>query len=171
VPFRCATSTGGSGSGRSIFYPEDQVIDLIDLITINNQQVKIPNDFAIHAHWLAIEGVQPSVPENPQLITKEMQKLEAVEGLIGGKIKDQVQKNSQQKRGENMVKLKSLIPHELSVEQQIYFKEVTEACVGNDEQARTEGLNSLSTDPGLHQLLSRLILFISEGVSERIFNG
>jgi len=168
VPFRCATSTGGNGSGRSIFYPEDHIIDLIDLITVNNQAVKIPNDFAIHAHWLAIEGVQPSVPENPQLVTREMQKLEAVDRLVGNKSKDQAQKqlHNQQKRGENMVKLKSLMPHDLSVEQQIYFKEVTEACVGSDEQKRTEGLNSLSTDPGLHQLLSRLILFISEGVSK-----
>ncbi len=33
------------------------------------------------AHWLAIEGVQPSVPENPQLVTKEMQKKEAIEGV------------------------------------------------------------------------------------------
>jgi transcription initiation factor TFIID subunit 6 len=41
------------------------------------------------------------------------------------------------KRTENIVKLKSLEPHDLSVEQQIYFKEVTEACVGSDEQKRT----------------------------------
>ena len=41
------------------------------------------------------------------------------------------------KRNENLVKLKSLMPHDLSVEQQIYFKEVTEACVGSDEQKRT----------------------------------
>ena len=33
------------------------------------------------AHWLAIEGVQPSVPENPQLVTRDMQKKEAVEGV------------------------------------------------------------------------------------------
>ena len=32
------------------------------------------------AHWLAIEGVQPSVPENPLLISREIQKKEAIEG-------------------------------------------------------------------------------------------
>lgn len=167
VPFKCATSTGGNGSGRSIFYSDDQIVDLIDLISINNQSVKIPNDFAIHAHWLAIEGVQPSVPENPQIVTIEMQKREAIEGLLGKSATSKDAQNKQQKtkRTENLVKLKSLIPHDLSVEQQIYFKEVTEACVGSDEHKRTEALNSLSTDPGLHQLLPRIILFISEGVS------
>lgn len=97
-----------------------------------------------------------------------MQKRETVEGFLSTKpnaAQKQHSQHSQQKRCENMVKLKSLIPHDLSVEQQIYFKEVTEACVGSDEQKRTEALNSLSSDPGLHQLLSRLILFISEGVS------
>lgn len=164
VPFRCATSTGGNGSGRSLFYSDEQIVDLIDLISINNQSVKIPNDFAIHAHWLAIEGVQPSVPENPQLITREMQKREAVEGSSNKPKETQKQQQTQQKRQENLVKLKTLVPHDLSVEQQIYFKEVTEACVGSDEHKRTEALNSLSTDPGLHQLLPRIILFISEGV-------
>lgn len=39
--------------------------------------------------------------------------------------------------GESLVKIKSLVPHDLSVEQQIYFKEITESCVGSDEQKRT----------------------------------
>lgn len=164
MPYRCATSTGGNGSGRAVFYTEDHVVDLIDLIATNNQTVKIPNDFAIHAHWLAIEGIQPSVPENPQIITKEMQKREAIEGLSNKPKEALKQQQNHQKRTESLVKLKSLIPHDLSVEQQIYFKEITEACVGSDEQKRTEALNSLSTDPGLHQLLPRIILFISEGV-------
>jgi hypothetical protein len=36
------------------------------------------------AHWLAIEGVQPSLPENPQLISREMQKKDAIEGAVNG---------------------------------------------------------------------------------------
>ena len=31
------------------------------------------------AHWLAIEGVQPSIPENPPPIDKDQQKKEAVD--------------------------------------------------------------------------------------------
>ena len=88
--------------------------------------------------------------------------------------------------------------HELSVEQQLYYKEITEACVGSDEARRSEALNrfarspldlypsilylnlrigveiscpivpSLSTDPGLHQLLPRLAMFISEGVKVNV---
>lgn len=35
------------------------------------------------------------------------------------------------------VHVKQLATHELSVEQQLYYKEITEACVGSDEQRRT----------------------------------
>lgn len=62
------------------------------------------------------------------------------------------------------VNVKQLATHELSVEQQLYYKEITEACVGSDEGRRAEALQSLACDPGLHQMLPRLCTFIAEGV-------
>ena len=53
------------------------------------------------------------------------------------------------------VSVKQLATHELSVEQQLYYKEITEACVGSDETKRQEALTSLACDPGLHQMLPR----------------
>ena len=40
--------------------------------------------------------------------------------------------------------VKQLAKHELSVEQQLYYKEITEACVGSDESRRAEALQSLA---------------------------
>ena len=37
------------------------------------------------------------------------------------------------------VKVKQLATHELSAEQQLYYKEITEACVGSDEPKRGVG--------------------------------
>lgn len=34
------------------------------------------------------------------------------------------------------MQIKQLATHELSVEQQLYYKEITEACVGSDEGRR-----------------------------------
>ncbi|KAI9551201.1 hypothetical protein GHT06_009961 [Daphnia sinensis] len=62
------------------------------------------------------------------------------------------------------VQVKQLTAHELSVEQQLYYKETTEACVGSDEARRAEAFQSLASDPGLHQMLPRLCTFIAEGV-------
>lgn len=35
----------------------------------------------IIGHWLAIDGVQPTVPENPPSVSKDVQKLECVDPL------------------------------------------------------------------------------------------
>ena len=56
-------------------------------------------------------------------------------------------------------------------EQQLYYKEITEACVGSDDQRRTEALTSLAQDPGLHKMLPRLSTFISEGVKVNCVNN
>lgn len=67
-------------------------------------------------------------------------------------------------RNVETVHVKQLATHELSVEQQLYYKEITEACVGSDEARRAEALQSLSADPGLHEMLARMCTFIAEGV-------
>lgn len=67
-------------------------------------------------------------------------------------------------RNVETVHVKQLATHELSVEQQLYYKEITEACVGSDEARRVEAFQSLSADPGLHEMLARMCTFISEGV-------
>ncbi|GLD51416.1 transcription initiation factor TFIID subunit 6 isoform X1 [Lates japonicus] len=63
-----------------------------------------------------------------------------------------------------LIRLKPRSTHELSVEQQLYYKEITEACVGSCEAKRAEALQSIATDPGLYQMLPRFSTFISEGV-------
>ena len=39
--------------------------------------------------------------------------------------------------------IKQLATHELSVEQQLYYKEITEACVGSDEARRTVRIKNI----------------------------
>jgi hypothetical protein len=42
---------GGTGGGRTIHYPEDQVVDLNELINTNNSSIKLPNDFVINGNF------------------------------------------------------------------------------------------------------------------------
>ena len=110
------------------------------------------------AHWLSIDGIQPAVPENPPLLSKDQQRIETSDPVAKlAKLGDKNKKTqlvltrpmliyltnlyffkSRQlkKPRTETVHVKQLTAHELSVEQQLYYKEITEACVGSDEGRR-----------------------------------
>lgn len=156
IPFRFA-------KGGKIFYYDDKEIELADVIARVNLP-KLPQEVSIEAHWLAIDGVQPAIPENPPPLSREEQRLECIDPLESLNI-------NLSKKHRETVQVKQLATHELSVEQQLYYKEITEACVGSIEQRRCHALNSLSHDPGLHQMLPRLCTFISEGVKVNVVHN
>ncbi|XP_032669531.1 transcription initiation factor TFIID subunit 6-like [Odontomachus brunneus] len=169
IPFRFA-----SGGGRELHFVEEKEIDLNEIVSMTGGQAwpKLPLEITLRAHWLCIDGVQPTIPENPPPVSKDVQKLESVDPTTKLSNKNQnigVGKpggggKSQKLRNVETVHVKQLATHELSVEQQLYYKEITEACVGSDEARRAEALQSLSADPGLHEMLARMCTFIAEGV-------
>ncbi|CAH1368277.1 unnamed protein product [Tenebrio molitor] len=160
LPFRFA-----SGGGRELHFIEEKEVVLNDLL--QNLNAKAPLEVSLRSHWLCIDGVQPTIPENPPPVAKHIQKLESVDPINKKPIKETSGKpttGKQKLRNVETVQIKQLATHELSVEQQLYYKEITEACVGSDEARRAEALQSLASDPGLHEMLPRMCTFIIEGV-------
>lgn len=133
---------------RDLFYVDDKDIDFKDVIEA--PLPKAPLDTAVVCHWLAIEGVQPAIPENAPL--------EVIAPPSDGKISEQ--------NDEFPVDIKLPVKHVLSRELQLYFDKITDLTVRrSDSTLFKEALVSLSTDSGLHPLIPYFTYFIADEVA------
>lgn len=147
------------GPGQSLFYVEDEEVDFEKLI--NAPLPKVPREISFTAHWLAVEGVQPSIPQNPTQADQRNQEL-AAKGAGANQTLAAVS-------GNDNVSVKPLVKHVLSKELQLYFERICAAILddSNDEY-RTAAFASLRTDPGLHQLVPYFVQFVADKVTHNL---
>jgi len=136
-----------------LFYIDDKDLEFKDVT--ETPLPRAPLDTAVVAHWLAIEGVQPAIPENP---TPE---------ALG--VPSENKKTEQGKDDGLLVDVKLPVKHVLSRELQLYFEKICELIItGSDTRLFKEALVSLSTDTGLHPLVPYFTLFISDEVTRSL---
>jgi len=147
------------GPGQPLFYIEDEEVDFEKLI--NAPLPKVPREMSLTAHWLAVEGVQPSIPQNPTAADQRQQEL-----LPKG---PGANPNLAAVSGNDNVSVKPLVKHILSKELQLYFERICNAILdeANDEY-RSAAFASLRADPGLHQLIPYFIQFVAEKVTHNL---
>ncbi|KAJ5620879.1 Transcription initiation factor TFIID complex 60 kDa subunit [Penicillium lagena] len=149
------------GPGQPLFYVEDEEVDFEKLI--NAPLPRVPREVSFTAHWLAVEGVQPSIPQNPT--AADSRNLELVSK--GPNANSTLAAMS----GTGDVAVKPLVKHVLSKELQLYFEKVCSAFLDEtSEDYRTSGYSSLREDPGLHQLVPYFVQFIAEKVTHSLKN-
>ncbi|KQJ89697.1 hypothetical protein BRADI_4g27220v3 [Brachypodium distachyon] len=135
---------------KDLFYIDDREVDFKEIIEA--PLPKAPLDTAVVAHWLAIEGVQPAIPENPPIdAPTESKRTEHVkdDGLP--------------------VDIKLPVKHILSRELQMYFDKIAELTMSrSNTSVFREALVSLSKDSGLHPLVPYFSYFIADEVTRSL---
>jgi len=148
LSFRRTTSAVGN-----LYFIDEEEIDLTKVL--NAELPPVPQETSYTAHWLAVEGVQPAIPQNPT--AAELKSHPAFSGLQSSATP------SSSKRASDTQNLTT--KEHLSRELRLYFDRVTAAALSNDKSSRNAALASLSGDPGLHQLVPYLIQFAAEKIT------
>ncbi|KAG2589090.1 transcription initiation factor TFIID subunit 6-like [Panicum virgatum] len=138
---------------KDLFYLDDREVDFKEIIEA--PLPKAPLDTAVVAHWLAIEGVQPAIPENPP---------------IDAIIPPAENKRSEHGKDDGLaVDVKLPVRHVLSRELQMYFDKIAELTMSrSDTPLFKEALVSLAKDSGLHPLVPYFSYFIADEVTRSL---
>ncbi|KAL9060953.1 MAG: hypothetical protein Q9162_000397 [Coniocarpon cinnabarinum] len=149
------------GPGQPLFYVEDEEVDFEKLI--NAPLPKVPREITFTAHWLAVEGVQPTIPQNPAPADSRQSDL-----LPKGQ---GANPHTAALAGADNLSVKPQVKHVLSQELQLFFAQACAAVLdeGNPE-FRAATLTALNTQTQLHQLLPYFVHYIAEKVTHSMKN-
>ncbi|KAL8787368.1 MAG: hypothetical protein Q9213_002251 [Squamulea squamosa] len=149
------------GPGQPIFYVEDEEVDFEKLI--NAPLPKVPREVTLTAHFLSVDGNQPTIPQNPTVADSRTQELVPKGPGVNPHLATINLVDN--------VTVKPLVKHLLSKELQLYFSNACSAVFDeNSDEYRAAALVSLRTDPGLHQLIPYFVQFIAEKVTHNLKN-
>ncbi|KAI1266421.1 DUF1546-domain-containing protein [Xylariaceae sp. FL1019] len=154
---------GEAAMGQSFFYIDDEEADFERII--NGALPKVPRDANYTSHWLAIEGVQPTVPQNPTSAESRTQDLlpkgpganPALAALAG----------------HDNASVKPTVRHAVSQEQILFFEKVQAALLDDNpdpevHRLRQAALAAVIAEPGTQQLLPYYVHFITNQVTHYI---
>lgn len=126
---------------------------------------RVPLDPTLSIHWLAVEGVQPAIPQNPiQAPTQTYMTPTTIKTEAGTPTTVTIGENGQAVPAV----MKQVIKHVLSKEQQLYYEHVTNAIKGTDTTLKKTALQSLRDDSGLHALVPYFIHFIEQEIAHHL---
>ncbi|XP_052486495.1 transcription initiation factor TFIID subunit 6-like [Gossypium raimondii] len=134
-----------------LLYIDDKDVEFKEVL--ESPLPKAPLDTSVTSHWLAIEGIQPSIPENA-----------SIEAPSDGK-------KAEYKEDGLSVDVKLPVKPVLSRELQLYFDKIVDITMNKSVSVLfQQALLSLATDSGLHPLVPYFTYFIADEVARNLNN-
>ena len=161
-------ATGTIGSSSS----DDKKVNLQDYLK-SEMDLKPPQEVGLTLHWLAVDGIQPDIPQNPPVQDVASSTANRVEQdeEAGGVTADLAGSSS----SSSGVHVAQLLPKLLSEELQLYFTRVTDAVErgGTNPTTRKQqdaALEGLARDSGLQELVPFLVRYVAVSLNKHLGN-
>ncbi|KAH9386611.1 transcription initiation factor TFIID subunit 6 [Nematocida major] len=137
--------------GSNLYYVPDEDLDLEGIL--NSPLPKIPNKPVISKHWLAIEGVQPQIPQNP-LPMEKMPETKKEDTLAAMK---------------EDIEIRNHMKHLLSKELQLYYEKIVSFI--KEKETVSVAAECLKNESGIQQLIPYFVHFFNEEILKNLRNG
>ncbi|KAJ1731671.1 histone H4-like TAF Taf6, SAGA complex subunit [Coemansia biformis] len=142
---------------EDVYYVDDEQIDLDTLL--EEPLPSVPLEIVHTAHWLAIEGEQPRIQQNPMPTDDDG----------GGGGEPAAKKPARVQRSDGVETI-PLVKHVLSKELQLYYECITESLQSADPVVKSTALESIAIDAGIHQLVTYFVQYIAVTVKNNLHN-
>jgi len=127
-----------------------------------------PSEIGMAVHWLAVDGVQPNIPQNPMEILPR-----------GGADQDVHQVEEYDDAGTDVdtnagnasasaVSVRQLLPRVLAEELRLYFTRVTLSIERGDPMQQDAALASVARDSGTQELVPFFFRFVTKKIYENL---
>lgn len=168
--FRRALPYPSAPAAGPVYFVEDEEIDFDRVL--REEKIPLPKPANWTAHWLAVEGVQPLIPENPPAIPRDVEP----DGIASAKLATPPTNGTQfpptppsptrhTSFNSNNKPNQLLVKQVLSRELQLYYTRLTSTLMPpTDDVRKTAALSSLRNDAGLQTLLPYLVKWVGDGV-------
>jgi transcription initiation factor TFIID subunit 6 len=121
----------------------------------SEMQEKPPSEIGLTMHWLAVDGVQPNIIQNP-----------AQAESLAHRVEDHFDELDQYQEKKQGVRVRQLLPKLLSEELQLYFTRITLVIEKGgsspaDRQQQDAALTRVARDSGLQELVPFFIQYLA----------
>lgn len=150
-----------------LFVVPDVEVDLEAFISGPLPRAPLRPQFTVH--WLAIEGVQPMIPENPSVSLRQHYALPDTKEATDRALLVTAKKDISMIQED--AEVTPCVKHVLSKEMQLFYDTIISCVTSAKEEDRNCAFESLRSDAGLQQLLPYLLQYATESIAKNLRNA
>mmetsp|Transcript_22354 Transcript_22354/g.53186 ORF Transcript_22354/g.53186 Transcript_22354/m.53186 type:complete len:460 (-) Transcript_22354:1626-3005(-) len=167
-----ATGLVGGGHLVNSSSRDDKKVILEDYMK-SEMKIRPPHEVGLTLHWLAVDGVQPSIQQIPTGVgTSSNTNSNKRKHPMAYQVEDEEEDDDM---GRDGVQVTQLLPRLLSEELRLYFSRITGAVERGGatplaRQQQDTALASLTRDPGLQELIPFMINYVTKNLYKHLGN-